>query len=131
MEEKIMNEKIAYIAMYRALDCRQEETKNIELSEYLDFVNPYVFKDRKSADPAYYAEYIEWLKKNNSFCKGNNSYEIIKKYLKDKTNFYDLFIDISKEEWDKLESIVKKEEENNLQNCWKGVEKIWQQQTGD
>lgn len=108
------NPVVAYIAMYRALDCRQEETKNIELSEYLDFVNPYVFKDRKSADPAYYAEYIEWLKRNNSFCKGNNSYEIIKKYLKDKTNFYDLFIDISKEEWDKLESIVKKEEENNL-----------------
>ena len=109
-----MNEKIVYIAMYRALDCRQEETKNEELREYLGDINPYVFTDRKSADPAYYAEYIEWLKKNNSFCKENNSYEIIKKYLKDKTNFYDLFIDISKEEWDKLESIVKKEEENNL-----------------
>lgn len=53
------NPVVAYIAMYRALYCRQEETKNIELSEYLDFVNPYVFKDRKSADPAYYAEYIE------------------------------------------------------------------------
>ena len=102
--------KIAYIAMYRALDCRQEETKNEELKEYLDFMNPYVFVDRKSADPAYYAEYIEWIKKNDDFCKENNSYEITKKYLKDKTNFYNLFIDISNEEWDKLINIVEKEE---------------------
>ena len=35
------NPDIAYIAMYRALDCRQEETKNEELREYLGDINPY------------------------------------------------------------------------------------------
>lgn len=105
-----MNKKIAYIAMYRALDCRQKETKNEELREYLGDINPYVFVDRKSADPAYYVEYENWLEKNNVFCEKNNSYEIIKKYLKDKTNFYNLFIDISNEEWDKLIEIIEKEE---------------------
>ena len=106
------NPVVAYIAMYRALDCRQEETKNEELREYLGDINPYVFVDRKSADPAYYSEYEKWLENNESYCKNNNSYEIIKKYLKDNTDFYDLFIDISNEEWDKLISIVEKGENN-------------------
>ena len=37
------NPAVAYIAMYRALDCRQKETKNKELNEYLEDINPYVF----------------------------------------------------------------------------------------
>ena len=49
------DKKNVFIAMYRALDCLFDETQREDLGNYLSEANPYLFTDRKSADPAVYA----------------------------------------------------------------------------
>ncbi len=103
--------KITYIAIYRALECieNEQENENGELSEFLDKANPYVFVDRKSADPAIYNEFQKWCEKQSI----ENSYEMAKEYLNKKTKFGNLFCDISEEEWNDLIEIIEKEETHN------------------
>lgn len=105
-----MKKQIIYIAIYRALECLEDETKNIELGEFLDKANPYVFKDRKSADPSIYMEYEKWVNENFQNNLKNETYQIARKYISEKTSFIDLFEDISEEEWNDLVKIIEKEE---------------------
>jgi len=105
-----MNRQIVYIAMYRALECVEQETKNAELSIYLDGANPYVYKDRKSADPLFFKEFNNWIDECKIELDDNNSFDIIKQYLLEKTKFGGILNDISAEEWNSLISIVRTEE---------------------
>lgn len=100
--------KIVYIAIYRALECleHENENENYDLTDFLDKANPYVFVDRKSADPAIYEEFKTWCEKQNII----NSYDLAKEYLNSKTKFGNIFCEISEEEWNDLIKIIEKEE---------------------
>ena len=102
---------IIYIAIYRALECleQEQENENEELSGFLDKANPYVFVDRKSADPAIYDEFQLWCGKQTI----GNTYEMAKEYLSNKTKFGNIFCEISEEEWNDLIEIIEKEETHN------------------
>ena len=117
MEEKEMTKKIVFIAMYRALDCLFDETQREDLGNYLSEANPYLFTDRKSADPAVYAGFSNCYDKyfTDDDITSEKSYSFVRKYLLSEHlsyygNFAPLFDDISLEEWTELCSIIKGEE---------------------
>lgn len=64
------------------LECLEEEQPNQDLSDYLDNANPYVFVDRKSADPTYYNQFDEWLDAN--LVDEKDSFEIAKQFINEK-----------------------------------------------
>ena len=106
-----MNRKLTFIAMYRALDCLYEETPSELLREYLGNANPYIFKDRDSADPAIGSEFADmWtslhLPDNIS---DSEAYDFVRKYLKSRTEFATVFDDISLAEWQDLCNIIMEE----------------------
>ena len=112
----MMDKRIIFIAIYRALDCLADETGNIELAPFLDKANPYVFEDRKSADPAIYSEYDNWIESNFNKVEYDDSYAIAEKYIAEKTEYSQLFADISREEWADLIELIKQEEPQLLTN---------------
>ena len=112
-----MTKKLVYIAMYRALDCLFDETQREDLGNYLSEANPYLFTDRKSADPAVYAGFSNYY--DNCFTDDDitseKSYTFVRKYLLSEHlsyygDFAPLFDDISLEEWTELCSIIEGEE---------------------
>ncbi|MDO4961455.1 MAG: hypothetical protein Q4E57_06335 [Eubacteriales bacterium] len=105
-----MNIQILFIAIYRALECLEEETGNAEISAYLDKANPYVFKDRKSADPVIFNEFVKWIEEKKIHLTLDNSYETARKYISENTSFIEIFNDIDSEEWHDLIDIIKDEE---------------------
>lgn len=105
-----MNKQIIYIAIYRVLECLEKEEPNEELSGFLDEANPYVFTDRKSANLAIYSEYEEWIDKRGKELAEEDSYEVAKSFIAEKTSFEDRFAKIDKEEWEDLIHIIKSEE---------------------
>lgn len=112
-----MTKKLLYIAMYRALDCLFDETQREDLGSYLSEANPYLFTDRKSADPAVFEGFSNYF---DSFYGNDNitvedGYKFVKKYLcSEHLSYYgefaSTFDDISLEEWTNLCDIIKKEE---------------------
>ncbi len=112
-----MTKKLLFIAMYRALDCLYDETQREDLGNYLSEANPYLFTDRKSADPAVFdafSHYFDNLYANDDVTV-EEGYSFIRKYLNSENlsyygNFTPIFDDISLEEWTELCSIVADEE---------------------
>ncbi len=98
-----MNQTNIYIAMFRALDCLYDETKNEELGEYLSAANPYLFKDRMPADKGIWEDFAKII---DSEITSENAYNAVKEYLQTFTNFATLFEDITIEEWQDLCDIV-------------------------
>lgn len=103
-----MTKKQVFTAMFRALDCLYDENPSEELKEYLSGANPDLFIDRESADPAVYAEFVEFEK-----LKDGLSYEeaffVVKEYLKTKKDFVKRLEEISLSEWQNLCRIVESE----------------------
>ena len=112
-----MTKKLVFIAMYRALDCLYDETQREDLGNYLSEANPYLFTDRKSADPAVFdgfSHYFDSLYSNDITVE--ESYTFIRKYLNSEHLSYygyfaPIFNDISMEEWTELCGIVADEED--------------------
>ena len=106
-----MKIKHIFIAMFRALDCLYDETHIDTLREYLSNANPYVFKDRNSADPSIIQDFIGEIAKkyDNSDIDVTMAYTFVKEYLSEKTEFAELFSDISIDEWIDLCKIVEGE----------------------
>lgn len=112
-----MTQNLVFIAMYRALDCLYDETKREDLRDYLSDANPYLFADRKSADPAVYAEFCNYLSENSpkNDYSPEESYSLVRQYLSSEClsyygNFISAFDDISMEEWLNLCNIIENEE---------------------
>lgn len=105
-----MNAKVLYIAIYRALDCLESEMPNAELSAYLDKANPYVFKDRKSADPLIFLEFEQWMDSVEKEVSETDSFDLAQQYITEQTPFATIFEDISRDEWNSLIEIIKEEE---------------------
>ncbi len=112
-----MTKKLLFIAMYRALDCLYDETQREDLGNYLSEANPYLFTDRKSADPAVFAAFSHYFDSiyANDEVTVEEAYTFVRKYLNSEHlsyygNFAPIFDDISLEEWKELCDIVADEE---------------------
>ena len=87
------------------------------MGNYLSEANPYLFTDRKSADPAVFdafSHYFDNLYANDDVTV-EEGYSFIRKYLNSENlsyygTFTPIFDDISLEEWTELCSIVADEE---------------------
>ena len=107
-----MENKVLFISLYRALDCLYDEEPNDELGNFLSGMNPYLFKDGESADPAIYAEFEEYMNNRQislDEATEDDGYEVAYNYLKDCTKFSNWLKKISIEEWKDVVKIVKKE----------------------
>ena len=111
MEGITVNRKQIFIAMFRAMDCLYDENPSESLGEFLSEANPYLFKDRESADPALILEFYEYMKAYGSAEDetAENAYRIVAGYLKSK-GFEKRFADISIDEWKNLCRIIEDEE---------------------
>ena len=91
-----MNRKYIFIAMFRALDCLYDEKPSKELGEFLSEANPYLFKDRHSADPAVIEEFNQYVDAHIEEMGDTvkDAYQMVAVYLKDK-GFSNIFSDIS------------------------------------
>ena len=58
-EINIMNIYKSFVYMFYALDAIYDENPNDELGNYLSGLNPFLFDDEGSADPAEYEEFKE------------------------------------------------------------------------
>ena len=84
-----MNKYELYCAIFHVIDAKWEETKNDGLREWLSDMNPYIWKECTSADPATYAMYEKWIGKKNITLE--NSYDIAKEYIYSiNDDYYDL-----------------------------------------
>ena len=54
--------------IYFALDAQYDEqkTKDEELGQFLSEINPFLWKEESSADPAYFVEFQQFMKINKS-----------------------------------------------------------------
>ena len=128
-----MKRKYLLIAMYRAMDYIFDEMKQQpeELVLFLSDLNPYIWKERITADPALQKEFDNSMDKQNIGAEVDEftAYSAVKNFLaeqypifveldknnssyKKSSSFVDLFEKISLEEWKKFCEIVTAEEEN-------------------
>lgn len=84
-----------FTLMYFALDAKYEETKDDALGAYVGSLNPFLWEDGGSADPAYFIEFSQYM--NDKKIGEDYAYEHIKIYLS--TNNYDKYFTVSKEDW--------------------------------
>lgn len=95
-----MNEYELFTMIYFVLDAYFE--KDIEdpfISTVLSDMNPFVWADKGSADPAMYSEYLEFL--NGRAITLENSFDIAKEYVKT-IDFADVtaaFEEMSENDW--------------------------------
>lgn len=128
-----MKRKYLHIAMYRAMDClfdEQEQPTEV-LSRFLDDSNPYIWKNRCTADLAVQADFDRSMDKQNIGAEVDEvtAYNAVKNFLaeqypqfvewfgngnKNTPTFVELFEDISLDEWKKLCALVTAEEESRL-----------------
>ena len=75
-----MNKFELFCMIYLALDADWEETGNEELREFLSDMDPFLFKEITSADPATYASFEKHISEENISL--DKSFEIAKEYLR-------------------------------------------------
>lgn len=91
--------------LYYALDSVFDETKNEGLGEFCSNMNPFIFADEGSADPAIYSNYKkQFEEKFNKECSIIDAYNFAKQYLNKETDIYakyaiEAFNNISLEDW--------------------------------
>ncbi len=74
----------AFVAMYQALEAANDEMKDESLRRYLSDANPFLFKDKGSADPAIYIEFEQMF--NKRFADGTDpkgALSVVKDYLRE------------------------------------------------
>ena len=80
-----MNIYKAFVYMFYALDAMYDENPNEELGNYLSGLNPFLFEDEGSADPAEYEEFKSAYIKHfgDSEPSPLEVYEFCKSYISD------------------------------------------------
>lgn len=104
-----MNVYRLYIAMFRALECLNEEKSSKDLTIYLQDADPYIFKDRHSAIPDVQNDFINKINKKINFNDPKSTYYSILDYLSSKSDFSNKFRNITLEEWNNLLKIIDQE----------------------
>lgn len=98
--------------LYYSLDSIWEENKDENLGEFCSNMNPFLWKDEGSADPALYSHFKNLFeKKYKNECSYEDAYNFSKDYLKNEVDIYakyalDAFNKISFEKW--LETLKEK-----------------------
>ena len=96
-----MNRFELFTLIYFVLDAYYEDEvkTNEKLQILLSDMNPFVWKDLGSADPAVYADYCRFL--GDKIITLENSLEIAKEYVKtiEFADVIDAFQDMTDEEW--------------------------------
>ena len=92
--------------MYFALDSKWEKNKDDDLGQYLSEMNPFLWNDEGSADPAMYSKFKAKFQENfnSNECSVEDSYNYTKSFLKADDNInakkaLGVFSNISLEEW--------------------------------
>lgn len=115
--------------MYRAMDRLYEEEKNPSdvLELFLSDLNPYIWADRTTADPAVQADFNASMDRENIGAEVDEerAYYAVKNFLAEQyphfvewaasseksPSFVDLFEKISLDEWKKICALITEEEE--------------------
>ena len=107
----MINQHRIYIALFRALDCLYREHPNNTLRFFLSNANPYLLKDRCSADPSYLSDFLSYMKQHGTDerLSFQDAFLKVREYLKDNTAFSTRFDDISLSEWEALCAIINEE----------------------
>ncbi len=117
MEEKEVNIKRLFIALYRAIECLNDEQRDANMENFLSDADPYIFTDRAAAEPALQNEFEEKISLYNAdYFDYENLYNCVFDYLKEATAFSERFTEISKDEWRELCRII--DRECNDENVW-------------
>ena len=108
-----MTLKQAYIAVYEFLSLYYEETKDDELIDLLSSMNPFLWADGDSADPAIYRDWLDLAKKvtNDKQLDAKRAYQAMIGFLK----FY-------KKEFDYVPEWLIKDLEDEVHNMSKWLE---------
>ena len=92
--------------MYFALDSKKKKNKDDDLGQYLSEMNPFLWNDEGSADPAMYSKFKAKFQENfnSNECSVEDSYNFTKSFLKADDNInakkaLGVFSNISLEEW--------------------------------
>ncbi len=108
----VMNIYKTFIYMFYALDAVYDEEPNDNLGNYLSGLNPFLFNDEGSANPAEYEEFKTAYMKFFNSTKQNteNIYEFCKSYLNKSApkEAIEAFEKVKKQEW--IESFESAEE---------------------
>ena len=75
-----MNKFELFSLIFYALDAQWDDTPKDVLGEFLSDMNPFLFTDIGSADPACYDDFCKFVNKNNIELK--NSYKTAENYIK-------------------------------------------------
>ncbi len=103
-----MNIKRAFIAVFRAICCLNDELPNNDMEAFISDADPYIFKDRTAAIADVQSEFenSKSLVKFNDFSNSDKLYDAVYGYLEEYTSFAERFAGISKDEWTNLCSMV-------------------------
>ena len=106
-----MNVKRLFVAVFRAVSCLNEEKSQPDMQQYLEDSDPYIFTDRTAAiqDVQITFENSNSILTIDDFNNYPQLYEAVYKYLSETTTFSSRFLEISKEEWSTLCTIVDNE----------------------
>lgn len=93
-----MNKFELFSLIFFYLDTQWEENKDEVLGEYLGDMNPFLFKDIGSADPAVYSDFCKVIAEQITV---ENSLELAKKYIEslDNETVATAFGTIDPQEW--------------------------------
>ena len=77
----MLNTYTSFKLLYYALDSIFDETKEEGLGEFCSNMNPFIFADEGSADPAIYSNYKKQFEERfNIECSISEAYEFAKEY---------------------------------------------------
>lgn len=87
-----------YCLIYYALDSIWDDTKDIELGQFLSSANPFLFNEKGSADEDIYNQFKNTISNSVSI---DNSYLLAKEYVKSLgiNNVYTSFENITNDKW--------------------------------
>ena len=101
----MLNTYTSFKLLYYALDSIFDETKEEGLGAFCSNMNPFIFTDESSADPATYSNYKKQFEERfNKECSISEAYEFAKEYLNKEVDIYakyavDAFSRVSLEDW--------------------------------
>ena len=75
-----MNEFELFTIMYFWIDCYYKNTTDDRINNVISEMNPFLWKDIGSADPAYYDDFCRYIKGETITL--DNSFELAKNYIK-------------------------------------------------
>ena len=100
-----MNEFELFTIMYFWIDCYYEKNTNDRINNLISEMNPFLWKDIGSADPAYYDDFCRFIKGKTITL--DNSFELAKSFIKT-IDYVDITEAFDEPDYDKWQDGCKK-----------------------